>query len=63
VKRRKSFEDAAWTLPTRARRRIVRVAQYWLAAHPDFAGYDISFDVMLTAPWGWPKYIENAFPI
>ena len=35
VKRRKSLEDAAWTLPTRQRRRIVRAAQYWLAAHPD----------------------------
>jgi putative endonuclease len=31
VKRRKTTEDAAWTLPARQRRRIVRAAQYWLA--------------------------------
>jgi putative endonuclease len=50
VKRRKTKEDAAWTLPTRQRRRIVRAAQYWLAGHPDFAEYDIAFDVVLAAP-------------
>lgn len=63
VKRRKSQEDAAWTLPAKQRRRIVRAAQYWLAGHPDFAGHDIAFDVVLQAPWTWPRYIANAFPV
>ncbi|MGV1013570.1 MAG: YraN family protein [Methyloceanibacter sp.] len=63
VKRRKTIEDAAWTLPTRQRRRIVRAAQYWLAGHPDYAGHDIAFDVVLAAPWRWPRYIANAFPV
>jgi putative endonuclease len=63
VKRRKTAEDAAWTLPAKQRRRIVRAAQYWLAGHPDFTGYDIAFDVVLAAPWAWPRYIENAFSV
>ena len=63
VKRRKRFEDAAEALPTRARRRIVRAAQYFLAAHPSYNGHDMSFDVVLTAPWSWPHYIENAFQL
>jgi putative endonuclease len=63
VKRRKTKEDAAWTLPAKQRRRIVRAAQYWLAGHPDFAGHDIAFDVVLAAPWTWPRYIANAFPV
>lgn len=63
VKRRKTREDAAWTLPTRQRRRIVRAAQYWLASHPDYAGHDIAFDVVLTAPFAWPRHIANAFPV
>ena len=54
VKQRKTFDEAGWSLPTRARRRIVRAAQYWLAGHPDFAGHDIAFDVVLAAPWAWP---------
>ena len=63
VKRRKTAEDAAWTVPARQRRRIVRAAQYWLAGHPDLAGHDIAFDVVLTAPLALPRHIANAFPI
>ncbi len=36
VKQRRRFEDAGWALPTRARRRIVRAAQYWLSQSPGF---------------------------
>jgi putative endonuclease len=63
VKRRKTAEDAAWTLPARQRRRIVRAALYWLAGHPDFTGHDIAFDVVLTAPFAWPRHIANALPV
>ena len=45
------------------KRRIVRAAQYWLASHPDHAGHDIAFDVVLTAPWSWPRIVESAFPL
>jgi putative endonuclease len=63
VKQRKTVDDAGWALPARARRRIVRAAQYWLAGHPDFAGHELAFDVVLAAPWAVPRYIENAFPV
>jgi len=63
VKRRKSFEDAAEALPSRARRRIVRAAQYFLASHPSYNGHDMRFDVVLTAPWSWPRLIEDAFQV
>ena len=63
VKRRKSFEDAAEALPSRARRRIVRAAQYWLSAHPSYNGHDMRFDVVLTAPWSWPRLIQDAFQV
>ncbi|MGI8853522.1 MAG: YraN family protein [Methyloceanibacter sp.] len=38
-------------------------AQYWLAGHPEFSGHDLAFDVVLAAPWGYPRYIANAFPV
>ena len=63
VKRRKRFEDAAEALPSRARRRIVRAAQYFLAAHPSYNGHDMRFDVVLIAPWSWPRLIEDAFQV
>jgi hypothetical protein len=49
VKQRKRFEDAGWSLPARARRRIVRAAQYWLTGNPDFTGHDIA------STWCWPR--------
>ncbi|MBC8020293.1 MAG: YraN family protein [Methyloceanibacter sp.] len=63
VKRRKTMDDAAWSVTAKQRRRIVRAAQYWLASHPGFAGHDIAFDVVLAAPWTWPRVIANAFPV
>jgi len=63
VKRRKALDEAAWTVPAKQKRRIVRAAQYWLASHPDFTTYTIAFDVVLAAPWAWPRHIENAFPV
>lgn len=63
VKRRKTAEHAAWTLPAKQRRRVVRAAQYWLAAHPAYNRHDMRFDVVLTAPWTWPRHIANAFPV
>jgi putative endonuclease len=50
-------------LAYKQRRRIVRAAQYWLSAHPGFANHDLALDVVLTAPWTWPRTVENAFPV
>lgn len=61
VKRRRTMEDAAWTIPTRQRRRIIRAAQYWLAGNPRLHGCNIRFDVVLTAPLRLPTHLENAF--
>jgi putative endonuclease len=63
VKRRKTRDDAAFSVTAKQKRRIVRAAQYWLASHPGFAGHDIAFDVVLAAPWSWPRIIANAFPV
>jgi len=63
VKSRKTLDEAAWTVPAKQKRRIVRAAQYWLASNPDFTTYSIAFDVVLAAPWAWPRHIEDAFPV
>ena len=63
VKQRKTFDEAGWSLPSARGGASSGPPQYWLAGHPDFAGHDIAFDVVLAAPWAWPRYIENAFPV
>src|SRR5262249_23464794 len=63
VKRRKTVDDAAFSVTAKQRRRIVRPAQSWLASPPAFAGHDIAFDVVLAVPWRFPRVIANAFPV
>jgi putative endonuclease len=49
VKQRKTFDEAGWSLPTRARRRIVRAAHIGLPATPTSPA--------TTSPstWYWPR--------
>src|SRR6202051_2723980 len=42
-------------------RRNIAAAELWLAHHPDDAGSDIRFDVILVAPGKMPRHIANAF--
>jgi putative endonuclease len=47
------------TIPSRHRRRMIRAAQYWLAAHSEFSGRAIGFDVVFGR--AWPKYVPDVF--
>jgi putative endonuclease len=61
VKARPHIDDAAWSVLTRQKRRIVAAAEAWLAAHPEHAGYDIRFDAVLVAPGRLPQHLVAAF--
>ena len=61
VKARPSFDDAAWSVSERQKRRIASAAAAWLAANPQDASRDMRFDVVLVAPRRWPRHIQAAF--
>jgi putative endonuclease len=61
VKARSQIDDAAWSVLTRQKRRIVAAAEAWLAAHPEHEGYDIRFDAVLVAPGRLPRHLVAAF--
>ena len=61
VKTHKNLEMAAWSVTPRQQARIVQAAQYWCGAHAAHAHRDISFDVILCAPWTWPRHMRNVF--
>jgi putative endonuclease len=46
-------------IPSRHRRRMIRAAQYWLAAHSEFSGRAIGFDAVFGV--AWPKYVPDVF--
>ena len=38
-------------------------AAHWLARRPAYVGHDISFDVVLLAPWSRPRHLPAAFGV
>ena len=63
VKERKSSMEAAWAVTPRQQARIARAAEAWLASRPPQRDFEISFDVILIAPWSWPRHIVSAFRV
>jgi putative endonuclease len=63
VKTRPDWGKAAEALAGRQRRRIARAAAGFLAVHPELAGHQPRFDVILIIPWRWPRHIINAWRI
>ncbi len=61
VKTRADFDRAAEALLARQRRRIARAAEGYLAARPELQVCHCRFDVMLIAPWRWPRHIRDAW--
>ncbi len=45
----------------RQRRRIERAAAVFLARHPDLAGHDLRFDLMVVRPWRLPHRLADAW--
>jgi putative endonuclease len=61
VKYRPQIDIAAWSISPAQCHRIENAARGFLAAQPQFAGFDIRFDAMLMAPWVWPHHLADAW--
>ena len=61
VKQRPSLAEGVEAVTPAGRRRIVRAASFWLAAHPAAAGLDLRFDVVICMPGRLPRHIPHAF--
>jgi len=61
VKARARIDEAAWAVTQHQRTRISRAAEHWLAINGGAGDLDMSFDVVLIAPWTWPRHIVSAF--
>lgn len=63
VKARRTTSEAAWAVTPRQQARITRAGEHWLAIRGWDEDFDISFDVVLIAPWTWPRHIASAFRV
>ncbi len=61
VKLRESIEEGLEALTQGQRRRILRAATAFLRLHPQLAGLDLRFDLLLFAPWRPPRHLEDAW--
>lgn len=61
VKNRPDETQALEAVSATARRRIVRAADLWLAAHPAAAGFDLRFDLIIVVPGRAPRHIAGVF--
>ena len=58
----RAFErDALESVGRAEERRIVDAADLWLAKHPDAAGLDLRYDMVVVAPWRLPRHLPDAF--
>lgn len=63
VKARARIDTAAESILPRQRRRITEAAEIFLARHPEYAGLDMRFDVVLVAPGRAPVHLPGAFEV
>jgi putative endonuclease len=61
VKARANLDDAAYSVTPQQQQRIVTAAQAWLMNQPDYANFDMRFDVVLIAPRHLPHHLMAAF--
>ena len=56
--------DVAYSITPQIQQRRIKGAEYFLLLHPQFANFDIRFDVILFSPLSiLPQHIENAFQL
>ena len=63
VKLRETTGEAAHAVTPRQQHRIARAAEHWLALRAPGGDWETTFDVVLVAPWSWPRHLESAFRI
>ncbi len=61
VKHRATLAAAAEGLTLAGRTRIVAAAAQWLADNHAGEAVAPRFDVVLSAPWRWPRHLAHAF--
>jgi putative endonuclease len=61
VKAREARDAALESVGRFSERRIVDAADLWLAKHPDAAGFDLRYDMVVVTRWSLPLHLPDAF--
>jgi len=59
---RKNMDEALHSITTKQQRRIRRALEMYVAAHPEYADYDMRFDIVLVTSFiKKPLHMENVW--
>ena len=61
VKARRTHAEAAEAIHSENQQRVVRAAQWFVSAHPNYADCNLRFDACLVPWYYWPTFIPHAF--
>lgn len=61
VKARGDLATALAAVTAYQRQRLLRAAAIWRGRRPDLADLEVRFDLIVCAPWRWPRKREAAF--
>jgi putative endonuclease len=61
VKGRDNLTSGLDAVTQKTQMRISRAAEHFAASHPDIAGTDWRFDVVVVTGLAWPRHFRNAF--
>lgn len=61
VKKRRTLEEAAYSILPQQQQRIVRGAEAFMAKNPQYAGFDMRFDAVLIKLPIFIQHLENAW--
>lgn len=61
VKKRRTLEEAAYSILPQQQQRIIRGAEAFLAKNPQFSNYDMRFDAVLVKLPLSIQHLENAW--
>ncbi len=61
VKARGTLEAALQAVTPHQRARLLRAAAIWRGRRPDLLDYEVRFDLVVCAPWRWPRVQQSAF--
>ncbi len=61
VKARGDLGTALNAVTPHQRQRLLRAAAIWRGRRPDLAALEVRFDLIVCAPWRWPRKRAGAF--
>lgn len=61
VKARGTIDSALGAITPRQRERLLRAAAVWRRRRADLADLEVRFDLVVCAPWRWPRIQKRAF--